>query len=384
MKRSFAATAAIAALALTLSACGNDAVPSDPTTSSGATGPVDTAPETEDNTDGEATLSGTIKGAGASSQEKGQNAWAAEFSIATGVDVAYNPVGSGDGRKSFLEGAVVYAGSDSAMKEEEIAEAETRCYGSEVIEVPLWISPIAVVYNIPALNDTNINLSPVQIADIFSGKITNWNDESIVAANPDIELPDLAIVPVNRTDQSGTTKNFQQYLIDAAGEAWPHEAEEVWPIEGTQSGQGTSGLLEVVSGAEGTIGYVDASRVGDLGSIAVGVGDEYVPFSSEAAAKIVDISSPTADATDLRLTIDLARDTTESGVYPVVLVSYLIACSAYDNEQDAANVQAYLKYVASEEGQNLAAQAEVGGIAPISADLRTKVNAALDQITVAN
>ena len=90
------------------------------------------------------------------------------------------------------------------------------------------------------------------------------------------------------------------------------------------------------------------------------------------------------DATDLRLTIDLARDTTESGVYPVVLVSYLIACSAYDNEQDAANVQAYLKYVASEEGQNLAAQAEVGGIAPISADLRTKVNAALDQITVAN
>ena len=116
----------------------------------------------------------------------------------------------------------------------------------------------------------------------------------------------------------------------------------------------------------------------------MGVGSEFVPFSSEAAAKIVDISSPTDDATELRQTISLARDTEESGVYPVVLVSYLIACSAYENEQDAANVQAYLSFIASEEGQNLAADSEVGGIAPISSALRERVVAALDQIAVAN
>ena len=314
MKRSIAGIAAIAALALTLTACGNDAVPSDPTTSGGST-------ETTGGTPDSPELSGTIAGAGASSQEKGQNAWAAEFGIATGVDVSYDPSGSGNGRTAFIDGSVVFAGSDSAMKPEEIEAATARCYGAEPIEVPLWISPIAVVYNIPALNDSHINMTAETIAQVFRGEITNWNDPAIAESNPGVDLPDLQIVPVNRSDKSGTTKNFQEYLIAAAGEAWPYEADEVWPIEGTQSGAQTSGLLEVVSGAEGTIGYVDASRVGELGSVAVGVGSEFVPFSSEAAAKIVDISSPTDDATELRQTISLARDTEESGVYPFVLVS---------------------------------------------------------------
>ncbi|MDN5557924.1 MAG: phosphate ABC transporter substrate-binding protein PstS [Ruaniaceae bacterium] len=380
MKRSIAGIAAVAALALTLTACGNDAVPSDPTTGGGSTETTGEGADTPDAPE----LSGTIAGAGASSQEKGQNAWAAEFGIATGVDVSYDPSGSGNGRTAFIDGSVVFAGSDSAMKPEEIEAATARCYGAEPIEVPLWISPIAVVYNIPALNDSHVNMTAETIAQVFRGEITNWNDPAIAASNPDVELPDLQIVPVNRSDKSGTTKNFQEYLIAAAGDAWPFESDEVWPIEGTQSGAQTSGMLEVVSGAEGTIGYVDASRVGELGSVAVGVGSEFVPFSSEAAAKIVDISSPTDDATELRQTISLARDTEESGVYPVVLVSYLIACSAYENEQDAANVQAYLNFIASEEGQNLAAQPEVGGIAPISSALRERVVAALDQIAVAN
>ncbi|HZL80413.1 MAG TPA: substrate-binding domain-containing protein, partial [Demequina sp.] len=198
---------------------------------------------------------------------------------------------------------------------------------------------------------------------------------------PDATLPDSAIVPVNRSDESGTTDNFTKYLAAAAPEAWTYEPDGVWPISGTQSGAQTSGVLEVVNGAEGTIAYVDASRAGTLGTVAVGVGDEFVPFSPEAAAKVLEVSSPTADATDLRLTFDLARDTAESGTYPVVLVSYLLACSQYDNEADAANVAAYLSYIASPEGQTLAASPEVAGIAPISDALRTQVDAAIAQIT---
>lgn len=381
--RRIAGVAAIAALALTLTACGNDAVPSDDSTNGS-----DETTETEEDApegDADAELSGTIAGAGASAQENGQVAWAAEFSTANpGLNISYDSVGSGNGRTAFIDGGVLYAGSDSSMKPEEIEAATARCFGESPIEVPLWISPIAVVYNIPDLNDTNINMTPETIANVFAGEITNWNDPAIADDNPDLDLPDLQIVPVNRSDNSGTTNNFTAYLVDAAGDAWPHEADEAWPITGTQSGAQTSGLLEVVNGAEGTIGYVDASRVGELGSVAVGVGDDFVPFSSEAAAKIVDISEPAESATDLIQAIDLARDTQEAGVYPVVLVSYLITCSAFDNEQDATNVQSFFSYIASEEGQNLAAQPDVGGTAPISADLRDRVQAALDQIHVAN
>ncbi len=372
-----AGLAAISALALTLTACGQDAT-TDTTSSSDATG-ESSAAETS-----AASLSGSLAGAGASSQEKGQNAWIAEFGMENpDLTISYDPSGSGNGRTAFIDGSVQFAGSDSVMKTEEIEAATARCEGSEPIEVPLWISPIAVVYNLPSLDAEHINMSADTIAKIFSGQITKWNDPELVEQNPDIELPDADIIPVNRSDESGTTKNFTQYLADAAPDVWTYEPDEVWPLDGTQSGAQTSGLLEVVEGAEGTIGYVDASRAGDLGTVAVGVGDEYVPFSAEAAAKIVDISEPTEDATDLRLTLDLARDTTESGVYPIVLVSYLIACSTYADEQDATNVKAYLEYIASEEGQDLAASADVAGIAPISDDLRTKVMAALETITVA-
>src|SRR5699024_10624574 len=233
------------------------------------------------------------------------------------------------------------------------------------------------------LNDTHLNLTPSVIAQIFSGEITTWNDPAIAETNPDVDLPDLPIVPVNRSDDSGTTENLTEYLAAAAPEDWTHEPAGLWPISGTQSGAQTSGMLEVVGGAEGTIGYADASRVGDLGSVAVGVGEEFVPFSPEAAAAVVDVSPPAEDASDTVLTIDLARDTQESGAYPIVLVSYSIACQTYESAEHAELVQGYLGYVASEEGQQRAASADVAGSAPISGDLRERVEAAIESISAA-
>ncbi len=370
LNRRIAGIAVVSALAVTLSACGQDAVQTEETTG-GSTDDATTS-----------ALSGAIAGSGSSAQEKAQNAWLAEFMGKNpGVTVSYDPTGSGAGREQFINGTVVFAGSDSAFKPEEVTAATERCFGSEPLELPLYVSPIAVVYNLPEVGVEHLNMTADTIAKIFDGKITTWNDPVIAAANPDATLPDSAIVPVNRSDESGTTDNFTKYLAAAAPEAWTYEPDGVWPISGTQSGAQTSGVLEVVNGAEGTIAYVDASRAGTLGTVAVGVGDEFVPFSPEAAAKVLEVSSPTADATDLRLTFDLARDTAESGTYPVVLVSYLLACSQYDNEADAANVAAYLSYIASPEGQTLAASPEVAGIAPISDALRTQVDAAIAQIT---
>ena len=120
--------------------------------------------------------------------------------------------------------------------------------------------------------------------------ITKWNDQAIVALNPDATLPDLAITPVHRSDDSGTTENFTDYLGAAAPDVWTYEADGVWPFEGGEAAQGTSGVVDAVTNGTGTIGYADASRAGDLGTVAVQVGDEFVAYSPEAAAAIVDAS----------------------------------------------------------------------------------------------
>lgn len=376
--RRVAGIAAISALAITLAACGSD-TPDETTTDAAA----------EETTDAAAVeLSGSLAGAGASSQEKAMNGWLAGFGEANpGVQVSYDPTGSGTGREMFLNGATVFGGSDSTFDEEELTAGAERCFGGEVIEVPLYISPIAAAFKIPGLEGQNINLEGATLAGIFAGTVTEWNDPAILEANPEIAdaLNEAgAIVPVNRSDDSGTTENFTEYLSAVAPDVWTHGPIETWPIEGTQSGNGTSGVVQTVLGGTGTIGYMDASQVTDeMGTIAVKVGEEFVPFSPEAAAAIVDVSPAAEDATDLRLTMDLARDTTESGTYPIVLVSYSFACSVYDNEQDAENVKALLSYIASPEGQDRAADPTVAGSAPISDDLRERALAAIDQISVA-
>ncbi len=368
----FGAVALTGVLALALAACSS--------TSSAEPG------ETSGSGGGSAAeLSGSLAGAGASSQEKAVAGWIAGFNDTyPDVAVSYDAAGSGGGREQFLSGGVQFAGSDAALKPEEIEKAAERCFGGEALELPLYISPIAVVYNLPDLDTEHLRLSAATIAKIFNREITTWDDPAIATENPDVTLPSTGIIPVNRNDESGTTENFTEYLAAASDGAWPHEASGDWPLSGGQSGKGTQGMIDTVSGAEGAIGYADASRAGDLGTVALKVGDEYVPFSAEAAAKVVDASPAAADATDKRLVVELDRTTTEKGAYPLVLVSYSIACSTYDNESDANNVKAYLSYVASPEGQERAADPSVAGSAPISDDLRTKVQAAIDAITVAS
>ncbi|MFV0426752.1 MAG: phosphate ABC transporter substrate-binding protein PstS [Beutenbergiaceae bacterium] len=327
-------------------------------------------------------LSGTLAGSGASSQEAAQNGWIAGFTEANpDVRVSYDPTGSGTGREQFLNSTVLFAGSDAALDADERDAAAQRCFGGEALELPLYISPIAVIYNLPGLDTDHLNLTPEALAGIFAGTISSWDDPTIADANPDVDLPALAIVAVNRSDDSGTTENFTEYLDAVAPDVWTHGAIETWPIAGTVSGAQTSGMVDVVGSQEGAIGYADASRTEDLGTAAIGVGDEFVPYSAQAAAAIVDASPATQDATDLRLTIELQRETTASGTYPIVLISYLLACSQYDSEQDADNVAAYLGYLSSTEGQARAAEPDVAGSAPISDELRSRVEAAIEQIS---
>ncbi len=328
--------------------------------------------------DGGSDLSGTLDGVGASSQQAAQEAWVVGFNADNpDVQINYSPDGSGAGREQFVAGGSDFGATDSYLTDEEgeLSGAIERC--TDLVEIPMYVSPIAVVFNLEGVD--SLNLQPATIAQIFNQEITNWNDPAIAEDNPDADLPDQAITPVNRSDESGTTENFVEYLSTTAPDDWTHEVSGDWPVEGGESAQGTSGVVTAVEGAQGTIGYVDASQAGDLGSVSVGVGDSFIEYSPEAAAAVLGVSERVEGRGEYDFAYNLARDTTEAGVYPIVLVSYGIACATYDDANQAELVREYFSYIISEEGQQTAA--EQAGSAPISDELRQQIQPAVEAIS---
>ena len=379
--------ALIALLAMVATACASDdtAAEEDAADETAETTEADETTDDDDDMAEDAPagdLSGTLVGAGASSQAAAMDGWVAGFQSANeGVTVNYDPIGSGGGREQFLAGATTFAGSDAFLDEEELAASEERCVdGNPAISIPHYISPVAVAFNLDGIE--SLNMTPDVIGGIFAGTITNWNDPAIAEVNEGVELPDLAINPVHRSDDSGTTENFTGYLEVVAPDAWPYGEIETWPTEaGGEGAAQTSGVVQAITAGNGSIGYADASQIAGLGTVAVGVGDEFVAFSPEAAAAVVDVSPRAEGRPEGDFAIELARDTTESGVYPIVLVSYHIVCQAYGDQTEVDLVKAFMQYVGSEDGQ--AASAASAGSAPISETLRGEIASFLETITVA-
>jgi phosphate transport system substrate-binding protein len=332
-------------------------------------------------TSGGGDLSGEIAGAGATSQEAAQEAWTANFENEnSGATISYDPVGSGGGREQFAAGGVAFAGSDAAISEEEgeMKAAIKRCTPGELIEVPAYVSPIAVIYNLPEVE--SLQLSPETLARIFSQEITQWNDKAIAADNPGVDLPDTRIVPVNRSDESGTTENFTEYLSEVVPSAWSYEVSGDWPVKGGEAASGTSGVVEAVGAGEGAIGYADASQAGELGIAKIEVGKDFVEPTPEAAAAILEESPEDKELSGGKYMFPFALDrkTESEGTYPIVLVSYLIACTEYGSADEAAAVKGYLEYAISPEGQEAAA--ENAGSAPLSPALTKKITPAVEAI----
>jgi phosphate transport system substrate-binding protein len=330
---------------------------------------------------GSGELSGQIAGAGSTAQEAAQEAWIAEFENEnSGATVSYDAVGSGGGREQFISGGVAYAGSDAALEEEEgeLKKAMERCEPGQVVEVPAYVSPIAIIYNLEGVE--SLQLSAETLAGIFSQKITKWNDPAIAKENSGVKLPDTRITPVNRSDESGTTENFTDYLSKVDPKGWPYEVSGDWPVKGGEAAEGTSGVIEAVGAGNGTIGYADASQAGELGVATIKVGSSYQEPTAEAAAKIVEESPEAKDLakSPYMFPFELDRKTESQGVYPIVLVSYLIACTEYGSTEEAELVKGYLEYAVSPEGQKVAA--ENAGSAPLSSALTKKVEPAVAAI----
>ena len=367
--RSIAALSGIVMLA-SVAACGdNTAATTDNSSSS-------------DSTSKSTPISGNFSGAGASSQQAAVEAWIAGFQGTNPeAKIAYNPSGSGAGVQTFLTGATAWAGSDKALADDEVEQSKSVCTEGTAFDVPVYISPIAVVFNLKGVSDAgkHINMDAATIAKIFDGKITKWNDPAIADQNKDLKLPDTAITVVHRSDKSGTTQNFVSYFKDVTPDNWTYDLSENWPNEVGQGAKGTAGVISTVKQADGTIGYADFSQVGDLGTVAVKVGDKYNEISAEAGSKVIgDSKQDDTVKGDNRIVIKINHATEAEGAYPIVLVSYDIVCPAYKDTKQAEFAKAWLTYVTSDEGQKAAQDA--AGTAPLPSSLKSEITKSIEAI----
>ena len=324
-------------------------------------------------------LSGKVAAGGSSAQEKAQGAWRAGFGADNpDVTISYDPVGSGTGRENFISGAFAFAGSDSAMTDDEITQATQTC-GGDPVEFPVFISPIDVVFNLSGIS--KLNLDADTIAKIFKGQITTWNDPAIAAQNDGVDLPNTKITPIHRSDSSGTTDNFTDYLNKAAPKVWTDEHSSDWPTAKGESAEGTTGVVGDAQNGDGTIAYADDSGVQgtNLGIVQLKVGSSYVAPSADGAAAGLTASQPMSGTPSSIIAYNINRTTTDPSTYPLFMASYEIACQKYDDQSTADIVKGFLTYMISEDGQKAAAANAFS--APLPSDIAAKELDIVNQIS---
>lgn len=368
----FSAVAMVGALAL--AGCGSDDNTDETPAANGASATTGSSSAPSAAPAGDITCpkgGGTLSGAGSSAQANAVTEWSTAFQAAcSGVTINYQGSGSGAGRQSFIDGQVAWAGSDSAIKEDEKKSADAKCTGGEAVNLPMVVGPIAVAYNLDGVD--NLQLSAKTVAGIFAGKITKWDAPEIKADNPDAKLPGDKINAVHRADKSGTTGNFAKYLSAAAPDVWTLGTEEVWP--GSAGGQGankSAGVADAVARGSGSIGYVEYSYVDSAGLKAAKIandGKTFVELTPENAAAAVADAKIAGTGKDLTLKLNYA--TTAANAYPIVLVTYEIACTAGAPAPQAALVKSFLTYTSSAAGQSVLT---ANGYAPLPDAIRTKV-----------
>ena len=325
---------------------------------------------------------GTLNAEGSSAQKNAFEEAASSFLAACpGGTVNYNPTGSGAGIKQFIAGQVDFAGSDSALKTEEKdgvieADAAAKTCGSPAWNLPMVTGPIAIAYNVDGLS--KLVLDGPTAAKIFQGTIKTWNDPAIAKLNAGVSLPSAPISVFFRSDESGTTENFTKYLKAAGGGAWTGEPAKKWT--GTGAGKEKSaGVAEGVKSTKNSITYVEWSYAVDnklgVASIDNGSGTP-VDLSAESAGKALAAAKPAGTGSDLALKLDYA--TKAPGAYPIILVTYEIACTKGLPAEKTALVKSFLSYFVSKDGQSSLTELNY---APLPAEIQTKVDAAIQAIS---
>lgn len=314
---------------------------------------------------------GQILAAGSSAQKNAMDLWVKNFQQAcAGVEINYQPIGSGGGITKFTQGQVAFAGSDSALKPEEVTASEEVCKGGKGINLPMVGGPVAIGFNVPGVD--SLVLDGPTLAKIFDSKITKWNDAAIAKLNPDAKLPATAIQAFHRSDESGTTQNLNKYLKAAAPADWKYDdSSKSWEAKGGQAASGSSGVASSVKDTEGAIGYFELSyaTASNLTTVKVDTGaGTPVEATTENASKAIAAAKVKGTGNDLALELDYA--TKAEGAYPIILVTYEIACDKGNKAETLPSVKAFLNYTVSEEGQKVLSDA---GYAPLPTEIAAKV-----------
>jgi phosphate transport system substrate-binding protein len=316
----------------------------------------------------------TLQGAGATFPAPLYQTWFETYSgLYPNIKIDYQAVGSGAGIKAITQQTVDFGATDAAMKDEEIAALPS---GSTVLHIPTALGAVVVIYNLPGV--ATLNLDAANVADIFLGTITNWNDPKIAANNPGVTLPDKPLLVVHRSDGSGTTNAFTTYLA-AVSPDWNTKVgkgkEVNWPIG--IGAKGNDGVAGGVQQNEGAVGYVElnyASQAKIPSANIKNADGKFVPGSTAgvtAAADSVAASFP-ADSRQAPIINAAGADT-----YPIAAYTYLLV---YQDQKDATKGQALVAFIAwaLTDGQTL----EEGlGYAPLPASVQEKALATLHTIT---
>jgi phosphate transport system substrate-binding protein len=352
--RGATAGVAVAAVALFLAAC-----------SSGGTSPGGGS----SSSDSGAALTGTLNASGSSFQLPWQQQAIQDFkSVQSGMTVNYGGGGSGKGRTDLASGVVNFAGSDSVIPSDEVANFK----GKTVLYFPVVIGPITVSYNLSGVS--KLQLSGPVIAKIFEAKITKWNDPAIKADNPGVSLPSTSITIARRSDSSGTTQNFSQFLVDAAPGVWTLGTSSTinWPAS-SRGGNGNGGVASIVKSTPGAIGYVDYAD-------AKASGLTYATIKNQAGQYIT--PSPTSGAAAAGQA-SVKPDLTFSAIwapgassYPITYQSWDLVYQTQPNANDAKMLKAYIGYLLGD-GQKLLSGL---GYAPLPSNIDQQAKAQLSKI----
>jgi len=335
LNRFGAALSVVASGALVLTACGSDNNSSGGSSTSGQA-------SSNVNCGGKKTL----KSSGSTAQANAMTRFVKAFEQACpGQTLNYTGNGSGAGISEFNGNQTDFGGSDSPLSKEEAATSQQRCGGSPAWNLPVVFGPIAVTYNINGVS--SLNLDGPTLAKIFNGAITTWNDPAIQGLNSGATLPATPIHVVFRSDESGTTDNFQRYLDAASNGAWGKGAGKAFKGGVGEGAKGNDGTSAAIKGTEGSVTYNEWSFAQaqhlNMAKIITSAGPDAVAISTDSVGKTIAGATISGQGNDLVLDTMSFYKPTQPGSYPIVLATYEIVCSKYPDAQVGTAVKAFLQ-----------------------------------------
>lgn len=370
-----AALSLLAAGALMLSACGSDE-------NTGATG----GGAGGDAAAGDIECGGkeSLKASGSSAQANAMTRFVTAYETACpGHTLNYTSSGSGAGVSEFIGGQTDFGGSDSPLNAEkgEVEKAAARCGDSPAWNLPAVFGPIAITYNVAGVD--GIVLDGPTLAKIFNGAVKTWDAPEIKALNEGAALPAEPITVLFRSDESGTTDNFQKYLSAASDGVWTQGAGKTFNGGVGEGAKGNEGTSAAIKTTPGSITYNEWSYAKSQGlqvaKIVTSAGPEPVELSTESAAKAIDAVKVKGEGNDLVLDTASFYMPTEAGSYPIMLAAYEIVCSKYADADTATAVKAFM-HAALGPGQ---AGLEDNGYIPVPESFKERLTKAVDSISAA-